>query len=98
LRCEFAVTITCSCGRITATVPCGAGGASMGDNMFEVSIIQKLPMPLQPVESNGRRVPLGQRKLFFAMRSVQRWRRRGSLLEHLTSIHPIWMHYILVGC
>lgn len=57
------MTITCSCGRITATVPCGAGGASIGDNMFEVSIIQKLPMPLQPVESNGRRVPLGQRKL-----------------------------------
>ncbi|XP_008649308.1 NF-X1-type zinc finger protein NFXL1 [Zea mays] len=62
LRCEFAVTITCSCGRITATVPCGAGGSSMGDNMFEVSIIQKLSMPLQSVESNGR-VPLGQRKL-----------------------------------
>ncbi|KAK3132100.1 hypothetical protein QOZ80_6AG0515760 [Eleusine coracana subsp. coracana] len=62
-RCEFPVTITCSCGRITATVPCGAGGASNGDNMFEVSIIQKLPMPLQPVESSGRRVPLGQRKL-----------------------------------
>ena len=35
----------------------------MSDNMFEVSIIQKLPMPLQPVESNGRRVPLGQRKI-----------------------------------
>ncbi|KAG8076244.1 hypothetical protein GUJ93_ZPchr0006g43101 [Zizania palustris] len=64
LRCEFPVTISCSCGRITATVPCGAGGASNGDNMFEVSIIQKLPMPLQPVESDGRRVPLGQRKLF----------------------------------
>ncbi|KAJ1258851.1 hypothetical protein BS78_10G107100 [Paspalum vaginatum] len=63
LRCEFNVTITCSCGRITATVPCGAGGSSTGDNVFEVSIIQKLPMPLQPVESNGRRVPLGQRKL-----------------------------------
>uniref|UniRef100_A0A0D9WNW8 RING-type domain-containing protein n=1 Tax=Leersia perrieri TaxID=77586 RepID=A0A0D9WNW8_9ORYZ len=62
-RCEFPMTITCSCGRITATVPCGAGGTSSGDNMFEVSIIQKLPMPLQPVESDGRRVPLGQRKL-----------------------------------
>ncbi|KAL6861718.1 hypothetical protein ACP4OV_017418 [Aristida adscensionis] len=64
LRCESPVTITCSCGRITATVPCGAGGASNGgDNMFEVSIIQKLAVPLQPVESNGKRVPLGQRKL-----------------------------------
>ncbi|TVU11845.1 hypothetical protein EJB05_45453, partial [Eragrostis curvula] len=62
-RCKFPVTISCSCGRITATVPCGAGRTSSGDNMFEVSIIQKLPMPLQPVESNGRRVPLGQRKL-----------------------------------
>lgn len=57
------MTITCSCGRIAANVSCGAGGPSNGDNMFEVSIIQKLPMPLQPVESNGRRVPLGQRKL-----------------------------------
>lgn len=63
LRCEFPMTIACSCGRITATVPCSAGGTANGDNMFEVSIIQKLPMPLQPVESDGRRVPLGQRKL-----------------------------------
>jgi transcriptional repressor NF-X1 len=31
--------------------------------MFDTSIIQKLPMPLQPVNSSGMRVPLGQRKL-----------------------------------
>ncbi|XP_038977750.1 NF-X1-type zinc finger protein NFXL1-like [Phoenix dactylifera] len=66
LRCDFPVTITCSCGRITASVPCGAGGSTSGflvDPMFEASIIQKLPVPLQPVEANGKKVPLGQRKL-----------------------------------
>lgn len=66
VRCEFPVTIACSCGRITATVPCDAGGSSVGfnvDNVFEASIIQKLPVPLQPVEANGKKIPLGQRKL-----------------------------------
>ncbi|KAJ6826920.1 NF-X1-type zinc finger protein NFXL1 [Iris pallida] len=66
LKCEFSVTITCSCGRITATVPCGAGGSTSGFNMdavLESSAIQKLPVPLQPEEGNGKRVPLGQRKL-----------------------------------
>ncbi|KZV38777.1 hypothetical protein F511_27130 [Dorcoceras hygrometricum] len=66
VRCEFSVTITCSCGRITATVPCDAGGSSSGysvDTVFEASIIQKLTAPLQPAEGNGERVPLGQRKL-----------------------------------
>ncbi|XAR65419.1 hypothetical protein NMG60_11009545 [Bertholletia excelsa] len=66
VRCEFPVTITCSCGRITATVPCDVGGSNAGfsvDTVFEASIIQKLPVPLQPVEANGKKVPLGQRKL-----------------------------------
>ncbi|KAL2920744.1 NF-X1-type zinc finger protein NFXL1 [Bienertia sinuspersici] len=66
LRCEFPVTITCSCGRITATVPCDAGGSSSGfssGTVREASILQKLPAPLQPVEANEKRVPLGQRKL-----------------------------------
>lgn len=63
VRCEFRVTITCSCGRISTTVPCSAGGPSSGDNMFDISVIQNLSMPLQPVESTGKRVPLGQRKL-----------------------------------
>nr|XP_010932549.1 NF-X1-type zinc finger protein NFXL1 [Elaeis guineensis] len=66
LRCEFPVTITCSCGRLTAGVPCGAGGSTSGfnvDPVIEASIIQKLPVPLQPVEANGKKVPLGQRKL-----------------------------------
>ncbi|KAI4352089.1 hypothetical protein L6164_006375 [Bauhinia variegata] len=66
LRCEFPVTITCSCGRITASVPCDAGGSSgnyNSDAIHEASIIQKLPVPLQPVDSNGKKVPLGQRKL-----------------------------------
>ncbi|KAG7653753.1 Zinc finger PHD-finger [Arabidopsis suecica] len=69
LRCEFSVTITCSCGRITATVPCDAGGRSAnGSNVYsaaydEASVLQKLPAPLQPVESSGNRIPLGQRKL-----------------------------------
>lgn len=65
-RCEFPVTITCSCGRITAMVPCDAGGSSSGFtavNILEASTLQKLPAPLQPVEANEKRVPLGQRKL-----------------------------------
>ncbi|KAJ3694862.1 hypothetical protein LUZ60_000239 [Juncus effusus] len=60
LRCEFLVTISCSCGRISSTVPCSAGGIT--DSSFELGFIQKLPVPLQPLE-NGKRVPLGQRKL-----------------------------------
>ncbi|KAG5536073.1 hypothetical protein RHGRI_023753 [Rhododendron griersonianum] len=66
VRCEFQVTITCSCGRITATVPCDAGGNIGGpniDTIFEASVMQKLPVPLQPVEGNGKKIPLGQRKL-----------------------------------
>ncbi|ONK61319.1 uncharacterized protein A4U43_C08F28610 [Asparagus officinalis] len=66
LRCEFPVTIACSCGRITATVPCGVGGSVSGfnvDSVFEASVMQKLPVPLQPVEGNGKKIPLGQRKL-----------------------------------
>ncbi|GAB2292666.1 NF-X1-type zinc finger protein nfxl1 [Dionaea muscipula] len=66
LRCEFPVTITCSCGRITATVPCGAGGSSSDfnvDNVRDASIIQRLPVALQPVEANDKKIPLGQRKL-----------------------------------
>ncbi|KAK7398783.1 hypothetical protein VNO78_09956 [Psophocarpus tetragonolobus] len=65
-RCEFPVTITCSCGRITANVPCDAGGSSANynaDAVHEASIIQKLPVLLQPLAANGKKVPLGQRKL-----------------------------------
>ncbi|KAK7314674.1 hypothetical protein VNO77_33201 [Canavalia gladiata] len=66
LRCEFPVTIACSCGRITANVPCDAGGSNNNynaDAIHEASIIQKLPVPLQPIDANGKKVPLGQRKL-----------------------------------
>ncbi|CAO2838765.1 unnamed protein product [Amaranthus hypochondriacus] len=67
LRCESPVTISCSCGRITATVPCDAGGsissAFNASNIYEASIMQKLPAPLQPVEASEKRVPVGQRKL-----------------------------------
>ncbi|KAK7271182.1 hypothetical protein RJT34_26865 [Clitoria ternatea] len=66
IRCEFPVTISCSCGRVTANVPCDAGGSSSNynaDAIHEASIIQKLPVPLQPVDTNGKKVPLGQRKL-----------------------------------
>ncbi|KAM0846965.1 hypothetical protein ACQ4PT_055327 [Festuca glaucescens] len=63
VRCEVRVAITCSCGRITSTVPCSAGGSYNGDSMLDISIIEQLPWPLQPVDSNGKRVPLGQRKL-----------------------------------
>ncbi|CAL1409368.1 unnamed protein product [Linum trigynum] len=67
-RCEFPVTITCSCGRIAASVPCDAGGTSGGfsaDTVFEASIAQKLPAPLQQVESatGSKKIPLSQRKL-----------------------------------
>ncbi|KAL3617605.1 NF-X1-type zinc finger protein nfxl1 [Castilleja foliolosa] len=62
VKCEFPVTITCSCGRITATVPCGAGDNSDGynnvDNVFEAFIGQKLH-----AEENGQKIPIGQRKL-----------------------------------
>lgn len=47
-------------------VPCGVGGSTSGfnvDSVFEASIIQKLPAPLQPVEGNGKKIPLGQRKM-----------------------------------
>jgi len=66
IRCEFPVTITCSCGRITANVPCDAGGSCANynaDAVHEASIVQKLPVLLQPVAANGKKVPLGQRKL-----------------------------------
>lgn len=66
VRCEFPVTITCSCGRLTASVPCDAGGSSSSftsDTVFEASVVQKLPVSLQPVESTGKKIPLGQRKL-----------------------------------
>ncbi|XP_031255197.1 NF-X1-type zinc finger protein NFXL1-like [Pistacia vera] len=66
VRCEFTVTISCSCGRITASVPCDAGGSNSGfnaDTVLEASLLQKLPVPLQPVESTGKKIPLGQRKL-----------------------------------
>ncbi|KAL5817832.1 hypothetical protein ACOSQ3_026210 [Xanthoceras sorbifolium] len=66
VRCEFPVTISCSCGRVTASVPCDAGGSSNAfnaDTVFEASIVQKLPVPLQPVESTGKKIPFGQRKL-----------------------------------
>uniref|UniRef100_A0A7N0VHK1 NF-X1-type zinc finger protein NFXL1 n=1 Tax=Kalanchoe fedtschenkoi TaxID=63787 RepID=A0A7N0VHK1_KALFE len=66
VRCNFPVTITCSCGRITANVPCDAGGSTSGfsgDFLYEASILQKWPARLQPVESNGTKIPLGQRKL-----------------------------------
>ncbi|KAI5660308.1 hypothetical protein M9H77_29101 [Catharanthus roseus] len=65
LRCEFPVTISCSCGRITANVPCDAGGNNSGytaDTVLEASILHKLPAPLQPIEGTVK-VPLGQRKL-----------------------------------
>lgn len=47
-------------------MPCGAGASSgnfNNDALFEASVIRKLPVPLQPMDSNGRKVPLGQRKL-----------------------------------
>jgi transcriptional repressor NF-X1 len=62
LRCQFPVSISCLCGRVSASVPCCAGGSSEVSS-FELNVIQKLPVPLHPLEANGKRVPLGQRKL-----------------------------------
>ncbi|XP_058732390.1 NF-X1-type zinc finger protein NFXL1-like [Vicia villosa] len=62
-RCEFPVTITCTCGRMTTNVPCDAGGSGAPDVIHEASITQKVLMPLQPLDENGKRVSLGQRKL-----------------------------------
>jgi len=42
------------------------GGGTLGfnaDNVLAAAVLQKLPVPLQPVEANDERVPLGQRKL-----------------------------------
>lgn len=47
-------------------MPCGAGANSSSfsiDTLFETNIIQKLTVPLQPMDGNGRKVPLGERKL-----------------------------------
>ncbi|GJR48919.1 NF-X1-type zinc finger protein NFXL1 [Tanacetum coccineum] len=33
------------------------------DTILEASAVQRLPVPLQPVEVNGKKIPLGQRKL-----------------------------------
>jgi transcriptional repressor NF-X1 len=50
---------------MTASVPCDAGGSNGGynDTVLEASILHKLPASLQPVESTGKKIPLGQRKL-----------------------------------
>ncbi|KAK1277617.1 NF-X1-type zinc finger protein NFXL1 [Acorus gramineus] len=90
LRCEFPVMITCSCGRITSTVPCDAGGGGGHvDPVFEASIIQKLQVPLQPVEiaANGHRVPLGQRKLMCDEECTKAERRK--VLADAFDITPI---------
>ncbi|KAK9115122.1 hypothetical protein Syun_021919 [Stephania yunnanensis] len=75
LRCDFPVTITCGCGRLTAPVPCDAGGSHI-DPIFEASVLQKLPVPLQPVEENGKKIPLGQRKLACDEECVKMERKR----------------------
>lgn len=51
---------------MTATVPCDSGGSNVGfkaDTVYEATIIQRLPAPLQPIESTSKKIPLGQRKL-----------------------------------
>lgn len=65
IPCRVTVTITCLCGRLTAEVPCGAGGASTrGATEVAAMALSRLPGPLQPLEGKDReRVPFGQRKL-----------------------------------
>ncbi|GJR75625.1 NF-X1-type zinc finger protein NFXL1 [Tanacetum coccineum] len=52
---------------MTATFPCDAGGSNNSgynvDIVLEAYVVQKLLVPLQPVELNGKKIPLGQRKL-----------------------------------
>ncbi|GAB4834950.1 NF-X1-type zinc finger protein nfxl1 [Ancistrocladus abbreviatus] len=97
-RCEFPVTITCSCGRITATVSCDAGGSSSEfnvDNILEASIIQKLPVPLQPVEGNEKKIPLGQRKLVCDDECAKLERKR--VLADAFDITPLSMDALHLG-
>lgn len=65
IACKFMVTISCSCGRLTAEVACGAGGSNLrGTNDITSMMLSRLPVPLQPVEGRDRdKIPLGQRKL-----------------------------------
>ncbi|KAJ7529325.1 hypothetical protein O6H91_15G044900 [Diphasiastrum complanatum] len=58
--CTALVSITCSCGRLSAEVPCAAGG--LIDAEIEAKIMARLPGPVQPLEMREK-IPLGQRKL-----------------------------------
>ncbi|CAH8383909.1 unnamed protein product [Eruca vesicaria subsp. sativa] len=91
-RCEFPVTITCSCGRITATVPCDAEGGSGSNSLYEASVLQKLPTTLQSLESGGNRIPLGQRKLSCDDECAKLERKR--LLQDAFDIPPPNLNYV----
>lgn len=56
IACKVMVHITCSCGRLSAEVACGAGGFLSQSNM----VLARLPAPLQP---DKEKVPLGQRRM-----------------------------------
>ena len=47
-----------------------------GDIVSEASIIQKLLVPLQPVDANGKKIPIGQRKLAYDDECAKQERRR----------------------
>lgn len=61
VACREPVTISCSCGRLTAQVPC-CSGAPGGQSPTEKAAIVKLSKPLQPLPG-GVSVPLGKRQL-----------------------------------
>lgn len=64
IACKVMVTITCSCGRLSAEVACGAGGSVSRGNDMASMVLSRLPAPLQPVEGRDRdKIPLGQRRL-----------------------------------
>jgi len=95
ILCEFPVTITCH-GRITAKVPCYATRSSSNynaDAIHEASIIRTLPVPLQLVDADDKKVPLGQIK---SMLNVLSFNAKVFLQKLLTLLLRIWIFCFLV--
>lgn len=61
VACKQPVSISCSCGRLTAQVPCCSGSPGETSAVGKAAIV-KLAQPLQPLPA-GVSVPLGKRQL-----------------------------------